>query len=88
MDYTIKCMFPKWRDWHIQYTPKGLLKRRVWQALKYVAFAAAIVGVYRARRGGVALAAMPDLLRVLGRSAVLRVLDGLQRFGGKVAGMV
>ena len=81
-------MFPKWSDWDIQYTQKGLLKHRVRQALKYVAFAAAIVGVYRARKGGIALSALPDMLKMFLRFGALRVLGGLQNFIAKVASRV
>lgn len=88
IDYTIKCMFPKWADWDIQYTSKGLLKHRLGQALKYVAFAAAIVGVYRARRQGLALRAVPDMLRMFLRSGAMTFLDGLQGFIAQVASKV
>lgn len=81
-------MFPKWRDWHIQYTSKGLLKYRLRQALKYVAFAAAIVGLYRARKKGVAVTALPGLLRMFVREGALRLLNGLQGVLAKVASRV
>lgn len=48
-------MFPKWSDWNIQYTTKGLLKHRTSQILKVVALAASILGAYYLRydvRGG------------------------------------
>ncbi|KAI4257145.1 MAG: hypothetical protein LQ352_001785 [Teloschistes flavicans] len=34
IDFTFRCMFPKWSDWEVQYTRKGLLKRQARQALK------------------------------------------------------
>lgn len=88
IDYTIKCMFPKWADWDIQYTSKGLLKHRLRQALKYAAFVAAIVGLYRARKHGVALRAIPDMVRLVMRLGALRILNGLQGFFAKVASKV
>jgi len=48
-------MFPRWSDWNIQYTTKGLLKHRISQILRTVALVAAIVGAYYIRkdvRGG------------------------------------
>ena len=42
-------MFPKWSDWNIQYTTKGLLKHRISQVLKVIALAATIVGVWYIR---------------------------------------
>lgn len=81
-------MFPKWADWNIQYTAKGLRKHRLRQALRYAAFAAAIVGLYRARRQGVAWRALPDMVRLAMRLGALRILDGLQGFLAKVASKV
>lgn len=48
-------MFPKYSDWNIQYTRKGLLKRRLSQLLKVILLAASIVGAWYIRhdvRGG------------------------------------
>jgi hypothetical protein len=49
-------MFPKYSDWNIQYTTKGLLKHRLTQALEVLTFALTILAAYRIRhdvRGGV-----------------------------------
>ncbi len=57
-------MFPKWSDWNIQYTTKGLIKRRIKQTVRVVTLLASIVGLYYIRkdvRGG------------------LRAFDGLQK---------
>ena len=45
-------MFPKWSDWDIEYSRKGLIKRRIRQSLTFIAFAAGIVGLYRIRWSG------------------------------------
>ena len=61
------------------YTRKGLLKQKLRQALKYIAFAAAIVGVVRTRRAGLSLVDIPNLLGQYVRFAVLRILGTVNR---------
>lgn len=43
-------MFPKWSDWNIEYTRKGLIKHRLSQAMKVLALAASIIGAYYIRK--------------------------------------
>ncbi len=64
-------MFPKWSDWNIQYTTKGLLKHRISQVLKVIAVAASIVGAWYIRhdvRGGL--------------MGILRLVRGYVKVGG------
>ena len=42
-------MFPKWSDWNIQYTTKGLIKERIKRTVKLVVLLAGIVGAYYIR---------------------------------------
>ena len=42
-------MFPKWSDWNIQYTTKGLIKHRIKQTMRIVVFLAGIVGLFYIR---------------------------------------
>ena len=50
IDYSIRCMFPKWSDWNIQYTTKGLIKHRLAQTLKVIALVVSITGAFYIRR--------------------------------------
>lgn len=77
-------MFPKWKDWDVTYTRKGLLKQRLRQALKYIAFVAAIVGVYRTRQAGQSMVDIPNLLRQYVRFALLRIQGTVNRVIAKV----
>lgn len=77
-------MFPKWTDWNVTYTRKGLLKQRLWQALKYIAFAAAIVGMYRTRQAGQSMVDIPNLLRQYVSFGLLRILVTVNRVIAKV----
>ena len=80
IDYSIRCMFPKWSDWNIQYTRKGLIKRRISQLVRTVALLTAILGAYYIRkdvRGG--LRAMSAFVRQNIRIALFAVLDLAQK---------
>lgn len=73
-------MFPKWSDWNIQYTTKGLVKYRASQTMRTLTLAATIVGAYYIRkdvRGG--LRAFLSLIRQNSIFALLKVLSILQR---------
>lgn len=45
-------MFPKWSDWDLQYTRKGLVKQQVTQALRLLLLVAVVVGAFGLRQGG------------------------------------
>lgn len=51
IDYSLRCIFPKWSDWDIKYTRQGLVKKRIRQVLSFMAFAAGIVGLYQIGKG-------------------------------------
>ncbi|KAI9722351.1 MAG: hypothetical protein M1812_001823 [Candelaria pacifica] len=79
IDFTLRCMFPKWGDWNIKYTRKGMLKLRLRQILGYFGLIAAMAGLLWARRSGVAFGSMFAMLRqtisrafVQGRGVALR----------------
>ena len=72
-------MFPKWKDWNVTYTRKGLRKQRLRQAVKYLAFAAALVGAYKTRQTGRSLVHIPNLLRQYVRLGLLWILDTVGR---------
>ena len=80
IDYSIRCMFPKWSDWNISYTTKGLWKQRIKRILTLAVFAATIVGAYRSRQSGMSIKSLPSQLQHFVRSTVLQVL-GILRFG-------
>ncbi|KAL9101218.1 MAG: hypothetical protein Q9163_003500 [Psora crenata] len=63
-DFTLRSMFPKWGDWDIQYTRKGLIKQRIQQILQVLAFAACLFGALAIRKDPVGgLAAIPAVLK-------------------------
>lgn len=73
-------MFPKWSDWNIQYTTKGLVKQRIKQTLQVVMLLASIVGLYYIRndvRGG--LRALDSSMRQMVKSGLLRLLGWVEK---------
>lgn len=45
-------MFPKWKDWNLEYTPKGILRERLRKTLQYGLFVGAVVGAYQLKKSG------------------------------------
>lgn len=73
-------MFPKWSDWNIQYTTKGLVKQRIKQTLQVVTLLASIVGLYYIRndvRGG--LRALDSSMKQIIKSGLLRLLGWVEK---------
>ena len=77
-------MFPKWGDWNIQYTTKGLIKHRISQALKVTALAASIIGAWRIRNGSSGLMTLLNLGRQYSKSGLLSLLMSVQRSVSKL----
>lgn len=63
IDYTLRCMFPKWSDWNVTYTRKGQWKHRARQILGPVMLLAAFVGLYWIRKAGGSRVALWKALR-------------------------
>lgn len=73
-------MFPKWSDWNIRYTTKGLVKQRVRQTLRVLALVAMIVGLYYIRkdvRGG--LRALDSFVKQNVKSGLLKMLSWAEK---------
>ena len=68
-------MFPKWSDWNLNYTKKGLFKLYLRRGLKALLPFAAVAGVYRARSSGVGPVELVRLLRSFVVGGVVNVLD-------------
>lgn len=77
-------MFPTWSDWNITYTSKGLRKKRTKAMLRYLAYAVAFVGIYKARQARYGLTDLLAFLKGYLMLALLMVARTLQRVGSKV----
>ncbi|KAK8216502.1 hypothetical protein IWZ01DRAFT_518753 [Phyllosticta capitalensis] len=45
--FTLRCMFPKYSDWDIRYTRKGLIKLFLWKGIRALIFAVLLLGLWR-----------------------------------------
>lgn len=70
-------MFPKWNDWDIQYTKKGLRQVRIKQMMKLVAFISFIAGLFSIRKQP--LKKLRDILTALKQAIKLALRAGTQR---------
>lgn len=74
IDFSLRCMFPKWSDWDIKYTRRGVIKARISKILKFLAFAATLVGIYWLQKSGVGLPGITSSLSAYLRAGVSRLL--------------
>ena len=66
-------MFPKWTDWNVTYTNKGVLKNRLRKGLEYAGLAATIVLAYQLIKEGRSII---DFTRSLVRSGASLIQRG------------
>lgn len=89
IDFGLRCMFPKWKDWDIAYTAQGLRRRRLRQSLWYVLLAVALLGAYQVRvsDGGLKSLAANAVQPI--RFGILKVIGilhlGLARLESKIS---
>jgi cation diffusion facilitator CzcD-associated flavoprotein CzcO len=76
LDFYRRCLFPKWSDWNITYTKKGLAKQRTQKSARVLLGALAVVGAYRFHQSG---ASVKDVQAAL-RNALLAVFAQILRF--------
>jgi hypothetical protein len=72
--FAIKCMFPKWDDWNVKYTPKGRRKQRLRKLGTTVLIILVLAGLLNAVRAGYGLADGPGLIRHHLRRSLGRVV--------------
>lgn len=78
------CIFPTWNHWNITYTTKGLFKKRTKTLLRYLAIAAIVRGLIRAKQQGKTLKDLPAQVQGLLRVMLFFGAGVLQRAGAKV----
>ena len=67
-------MFPRWGDWNIEYTKKGVWNMRRRRATRTLAVLLAVVGAYRFRQSGLDV---KGVLRNIVQGAAASVVEGL-----------
>lgn len=72
-------MFPRWTDWDLEYTSKGILKKRIRQALQYGLVIGAIIGAYQIKKGGGSLVNLPGRGVEYFKKELIRVLNAVTK---------
>lgn len=71
VNFTLRCMFPRWSHWEAEYTPKGLMKLRLRRSIKYGVLLLTAFGIYRMRKLGLTLGSLGPLLKEYARSVLV-----------------
>jgi hypothetical protein len=79
--FTLVCAFPKYRDWAIQYTTKGLLKLWSKRVLKLAALVVLIRTALKVKRGELSV----EGLKIMARFAAAGALGKVARTAGTAA---
>jgi cation diffusion facilitator CzcD-associated flavoprotein CzcO len=81
IDFWRRCMFPKWDDWNIVYTKKGVWNIRKTRAIRGLAVLLAVVGAWRLSQSGLGFGDLKGVMRnvLQGSIASLRQLAGVVR---------
>jgi len=73
IDFWRRCTFPKWDDWNIAYTSKGVAKMRRTKAFRLLTLALAVVGAYKVRQSGLGLQDIKAVLKNFLQGYVARI---------------
>ncbi|KAH7114420.1 hypothetical protein B0J11DRAFT_540952 [Dendryphion nanum] len=74
IDFWRRCTFPRWSDWNIQYTKKGIAAKRRRVLKKTIVLALGIIGAYRFYQSGLGVADVKELMKQLFQSIVGQIL--------------
>ena len=63
-------MFPRWNDWNISYTSKGIRRRRVRRIIEVIAVAVMVLRLSQLRQKGYTLGDGPRVVRASVKAVV------------------
>jgi cation diffusion facilitator CzcD-associated flavoprotein CzcO len=75
VDFWRRCTFPKWSDWNIAYTSKGIWNMRRRRATRVLATVLAIVGAYRVRQSGLGVKDLKAMLQNVVQGALASLME-------------
>ena len=75
IDFWRRCTFPRWNDWNIEYTSKGIARMRARRVVRTLALVLAIGGAWRFRQSGLGLDDVKGLLRGAVQGSLRNVMD-------------
>lgn len=68
-------MFPKGGDWNLEYSTKGIVKKRTRQVAQYGLLIGAVMGTYRLKYYGGSFLELPNLWGQYLRTGMVKVLN-------------
>jgi hypothetical protein len=75
IDFYRRCLFPKWADWNIEYTKKGVAQKRKTRAVRLLALVLLAGGAYRLRQSGLGVKDLKAFLQNEVKRSVTRILQ-------------
>jgi hypothetical protein len=75
VDFWRRCAFPKWDDWNITYTKKGIAKMRMRRAVRVLVVVLAVGGLWRLKLSGLRVNDVKGSLRCVLQGGVASVMD-------------
>jgi len=86
INFAWRCMFPKYDDWNITLTPKGVAKARLRKSAHILSWTLLLTALYQARRKGLSRKDLKDLIRKSFAAFLATVLKGIQQLLNTVIG--
>jgi len=75
IDFYRRCLFPKWADWNIEYTKKGVAQKRKTRAVRLLALVLLAGGAYRLRQSGLGVKDVKAFLQNEVQRSVARIFQ-------------
>lgn len=75
IDFWRRCTFPRWKDWNIVYTSKGLAKIRRTRVTRLLLLTLMVIGTYRVRQNRLGVEDLKAAIRNCLQSYLLRLVQ-------------
>lgn len=85
LDFWRRCTFPKWDDWNIAYTKKGIWNMRRTRAMRALAVLLAIVGAHRLHKSGLGVRDIKEMMQNIVQGSLHSVVQVWRQVRGQVA---
>ncbi|KAH8727489.1 hypothetical protein GQ44DRAFT_703298 [Phaeosphaeriaceae sp. PMI808] len=85
VDFWRRCTFPRWNDWNVAYTSKGLWNMRRTKLTRFTAFALVIIGGYRIRQSGLSVGNVKEALQRMLQGSLVTLFQLLALMRSRIA---
>ncbi|KAL1792071.1 hypothetical protein ACET3X_009822 [Alternaria dauci] len=75
IDFWRRCTFPKWNDWNVEYTNKGIARMRARRVVRMLALVLVIGGAWRLWQSGLGLKDVKGLLRGVVQASFRNIME-------------